>query len=195
MIIRRSVAVLGLAAVATCSDFPNSDEPRPVDSTEIESVEQELGTGGTVVPDGPCQGGGATQCSGFGHCCPGGYGMQGVYLANNTFLCRAVIGADPNGAGCYIDRTSQRTVGGVTMKGCPVGHFMRGYNNTDNTTLCCPYPSSNQASAYFLDGTQSSEYKMAAEPLRCGFANAHTCYSDEIMEGIHAANNHLLCAD
>jgi hypothetical protein len=199
-----------LAVAAGCGTEPDTvigagaeaSEP----GTEPVGVISEALTLGIVTFDPPTCTGTPTVCNGM-HCCPFGKAMTGAHYASNTFRCQRVVGATE--VGCFLtDQNNTRTAEGVTMKGCPVGTYMKGHHVGNNQLTCCPYPLNNTPSYWTLDGhphlgpseppTTITHSALKRWGDICLPGTMHACpfihNSNFVMEGVHLTSNYYLCA-
>jgi hypothetical protein len=137
------------------------------------------------------------------HCCPAGWAMSGIHLANNKLQCRNI---NDTALSCatfsmatkrFVDEGQGHT---AWIPACPAGKYMRGFDWHQNTAVCCTYPTGNTALHWNIDNFWDSVTE-EVDPFRflgggtCNAGNVHTCAEfNGVMEGLETTTNRLLCA-
>ncbi len=133
------------------------------------------------------------------HCCPFGQGMTGANIGENTFQCKTVAFAEERS--CRLVRNGVRNFpGGISIRACPVGFYMKGLHAGDNALICCEYNSLNRSTSVSFDGITNSTQVPAPrikDPFPwagvCGDGFVHACPAQSVMEGYSIGNNWNLC--
>lgn len=142
------------------------------------------------------------------HCCPTEWAMVGAHFAWNEFRCGYIGGPES----CFLDTSTVRN----GMKACPVGSYMKGHHKGQNKSICCNYPSGKVATSSRIDGDNEPANQaagtvvlmtqtnpccyigikgcMSCPVLTCeDWSSGHSCFDNEVMVGVHIANNYFIC--
>lgn len=139
------------------------------------------------------------------HCCPAGFGMEGLYASTDTLLCRGVTynqGASQNLRTACKWRGTTTTVEGKTFLGCAEGEYMIGYHGNLTRVACCP---TGGTVVRRVDGDNEAPLQSFPFQVAKGFfmdpgcsvsSTVHICNrsQNELMSGVHANNNWFMCS-
>jgi hypothetical protein len=112
------------------------------------------------------------------HACEEAHLVTGIHVGNNLLLCNSAFTTTDGPRSRVTDRSTQITLGGLTMHACPAGFAVKGVHVALDLLVC--------------EHANIDDSRVMADSATSR-AGMHACPAGMLMKGLHVGRNVLAC--